>query len=227
MTLISAIARILENHGIIRGDTDSPTSLSDLQHGATIKIARNAIQDELTEVVSDRLIPYEHAATGSIVTVVGTRSYGLPSDFVRMFGRAGLYYASGNYQIFEYPGGEEKLSVTYPDYKTAQSNPIYWYFDATTTKKIAFWPVPSTVQTYTFDYEKDVSVTSASDTLPFHNEIEAQAFCRLAGRRFKFVYEGKDVSSLYVDPEHQAAKAVLYDLIKGSYAPKRWAAYYR
>jgi hypothetical protein len=33
----------------------------------------------------------------------------------------------------------------------------------------------------------DVSVTNSTDTLPFHNEQEAQAFCRLASRRFKFL----------------------------------------
>lgn len=227
MTLITAIGRLMENQTIIRGDTDLPTTLTDLQHGATIRLARNAIQDELNELISDSLLPYEHAGTGSVVTVIGTRSYALPSDFVRMFGKAYLVDATNNNWIPEYPGGEAKLQIVYNNYKTAQSDPQYWYFDLTTTKKIAFWPIPQSAKTYTFDYEKDVSVTAASDTLPFHNESEAQAFCRLAGRRFKFMYEGMEVALLAQDPEHQKAKSTLFNLIKGVNPPGRYAPVYR
>jgi hypothetical protein len=227
VTLISAIGRLLENNGIVRGDTDLPTTLTDLQHGATIRLARNAIQDELNELVSDAVIPYEHAATGSIVTVANTRSYSLPTDFIRMFGRGYLYESTSNLQFTEFAGGEIKLQATYPDYKTALGNPVNWYFDLTTTKKIAFWPIPSEAKTYTFDYEKDVSVTLASDTLPFHNEAEAQAFCRLASRRFKFLFEGMDVVLLAQDPEHLKAKSTLFNLIKGSNPPTRYAPVYR
>lgn len=227
MTLITAIGRLMENQGIIRGDTDLPTTLSDLQHGATIRLARNAVQDELNELISDNLIPYEHASTGSIVTVANTRSYSLPSDFIRMFGRGYLVDVTNSNWIPEYPGGEARLQVVYNNYKTQQSDPIYWYFDLTTTKKIAFWPIPQSAKTYTFDYEKDVSVTAAGDTLPFHNESEAQAFCRLATRRFKFMFEGMDIALLSVDPEHIKAKATLFNLIKGVNPPTRYAPVYR
>lgn len=226
MNLITAIGRLMENNGIIRGDTDLPTTLTDLQHGATIRLARNAIQDELNELISDRVIPYEHAGTGSIVTVANTRSYSLPTDFIRMFGR-GYLFDSNRTMIAEAPGGEAKLQVLYGDYKTAAGEPIAWYFDLTTTKKIAFWPVPQSAKTWTFDYEKDVSVTLSSDTLPFHNESEAQAFCRLASRRFKFMFEDKDVTLLEQDPEHVKALATLLNLIKGTNPPTRYAPIYR
>src|SRR5678815_1849611 len=127
----------MENNGIIRGDTDLPTTLSDLQHGATIRLARNAIQDELNELISDNVIPYEHAGTGSIVTVATTRSYALPSDFVRMFGSGYLFENTSKTWLAEYPGGEARIQVIYNDYKTAPGDPISWYFDLTTTKKIA------------------------------------------------------------------------------------------
>jgi hypothetical protein len=227
MNLITAIGRIMENNGIIRGDTDLPTTLTDLQHGATIRIARNAVQDELTELISDRCIAYEHDNTGSVVTVAGTRSYSLPSDFVRFFKPSVLKETTSKNLIEEYPGGESQLIAVEPDYKTTRSTPMHWYFDLTTTKKIAFWPVPNAALTYTFDYEQDVSVTAVSDTLPFHNEMEAQAFCRLAGRRFKFLFEGMDLALLSVDPEHMKAKAVLADLMAGVPPAGRWAPVYR
>lgn len=207
---------------ILRGDTDAPTSFSDLQHGATIQLAQIAIQDELNDLTSDKLLPYEKTTTGSITTSSTARSYSLASDFVRFFGVPMLL--KGTTQLFEYSGGEERLKIAFPGYKTDTGTPSWFYFDYTTTKKIAFYPCPTLVETYTYDYERDVSVTSATDVLPFHNEIEAQAFCRLAARRFKYLYQNLEIAGLAMDPEHQKAKAALAAMIigkspSGSYAP--------
>jgi hypothetical protein len=227
LNFLGGVNRVLRANGIIRGDTDAVASFSDLQHGATLNLAVIAIQDELNELVSDQVLAYEHDNTGSIVTIAGTRSYSLPSDFIRFFGDNALLDTDSSNPIYEYPGGEAKLLQVFPDYKTTQSTPQHWYFDLTTTKKIAFWPVPSGAITYTFDYEQDVSVTSASDTLPFHNESEAQAFCRLASRRFKFLYEGMDPALIANDPEHMKAKATLITLMKGTNPSRSWAPVYR
>lgn len=213
--------------GIIRGDTDAPTTLTDLQHGATIQIALIAIQDELTSLTAETLIPYERDATGSITTTASTRSYSLASDFVRFYGIASLFDSTTKNRLYEYKGGEIALQQDFLDYKTTESEPIAWYFDATTTKKIGFWPVPTSAKTYTYDYEQDVSVSAASDSLPFHNEIEAQTFCRLAARRFKLLYQKLDPALLEVDPEHRSAKATLANLIVGINPMKRYGPVYR
>jgi hypothetical protein len=227
MTLIQAIARIMRIEGIIRGDTDAPTSLSDLQHGATINLAAIAVQDELIEIASDAMLPYEKTTTGSIATVSGTRSYSLAADFVRFVGTAMLYCADDNFEMFEFPGGEEKLKLQVPNYRTVQADPFAFYFEHGTTKKISFYQVPQSVKTYVYDYEKDISVTAAADTLPFQNEIEAQAFCRVAARRFKYIYQGLDIKDLDSDTERQKAKTVLFDLIVGKNAPRHYAPVYR
>ena len=226
MTLIQAIARIMRTEGIIRGDTDAPTSLSDLQHGATINLAAIAVQDELSEIASDVMLPYEKDTTGSIVTVAGTRSYSLATNFARFVGRPMLYCSADNFEMFEFKGGEETLKLQVPNYRTAQSNPFAFYFEYGTTKKISFYPVPQEAKTYAYDYEKDISVTAASDTLPFHNEIEAQAFCRLAARRFKYRYQGLNVADLDSDLERSKAKTVLFDLVIGKNPPKHYAPVY-
>lgn len=228
MNFLGAVNRVLSANGILRGDTDLLTTFSDLQHGATSRIAQLAIQDELNELVSDHALPYEHKGTGSITTAAGTRSYALPTDFVRFYGEPILYCSTDSNQIItEYQGGEDRLRVVDVNYKTTQSTPIYWYFDQTTTKKLAFYYVPSAVKTYTFDYEYDVSVTNSTDTMPFHTESEAQAFCRLASRRFKMLFEEMDPALIANDPERNAAKATLFNLIKGVNPSRRWAPVYR
>jgi hypothetical protein len=224
---LGAVNRVLRAGGILRGDTDAITTFSDLQHGATIQMALLAIQDELTELVSDTLIPYEKKTTGSIVTVAGTRSYALASDFVRFFGTAKLYNSTDNRELFEFSGGEDKLSLMVHDYKTVQGDPSAWYFEAGTTKQISLYQVPNAIKTYAYDYEYDVSVTNSTDTLPFTNEIEAQTFCRLASRRFKYLYEGMDVAGLDTDTERMKAKATLANLLTGKNAPKSYAPVYR
>lgn len=225
MDFITAVTRIMRAETILRGDTDAPTTFSDLQHGATIQLAQLAIQDELNELTSDNLLPYEKSTTGLITTAASTRSYSLASDFVRFFGTPMLL--TGTTQLFEYRGGEDRIKLVFPGYKTDSGTPYWWYFEATTSKKISFYPVPTSAVTYTYDYEKDVSLTNTTDTLPFHNEQEAQAFCRLAARRFKYLYQEKDTAALFGDPEWQKARATLAAMIAGKNPARSYTAVYR
>ena len=214
-------------NGIIRGDTDAPTTFSDLQHGATIQIAQIAIQDELNELTADNLLAYEKTSS-TVSAVGGTRAYSLASDFVRFYGTPMLYVSADNFEIFEYPGGEDKLKLFDPAYKTTPGSPYSWYFELATTNKIAFYPVPDTAKSYAYDYEKDVSVTNSTDTLPFHNEPEAQAFCRMAARRFKYLFEeGSDINAIQKDIERMAAKVTLINLMRGTNPVNRYGPAYR
>lgn len=226
-TFLDSVNRLLTANGILRGDTDAISTFSDLQHSATVNIAKVAIQDELIDLISDTLIPYEKTTTGSIPTVNGTRSYSLPTGFIRFFGTPMLYCSADNFEMFEYRGGEDALKLAIPNYKTGPGTAFAFYFEGATSKKISFYPVPDGVKTYTFDYETSVLVTSASDTMPFHNSEEAFAFCRMASRRFIYLYEEKDLAGLRDDAERNAAKAVLADLIVGKEQPKSWAPFYR
>jgi hypothetical protein len=227
MNFLAAVNRLLAAEGFLSGDSEEITTFSDLQHKATVRVARIAIQDELMELVSDSTIPYEKKTTGSITTVAGTRTYDLPSDFVRFYGTPALYESTGNRLYYEFPGGEPALRDHFPDYMTVQSDPLNWYMDLTTTKKIGFWYVPQEAKTYTFPYEADVSVTNSSDTLPFHTESEAQAFCRLAQRRFKWLLKDDDTAKLVNDPEHMKAKSTLFALIQGKPPSRFYNAAYK
>lgn len=227
-TFLDAVNRVLTANGIIRGDTDPITSFTDLQHSATVSLAQVAIQDELAELVSDQCLPYEHQSSGSINTVAGTRSYSLPTDFVRFYGDALMYCASDSNQIlYPYDGGEDRLRKVDVNYKTTQSTPIWFYFDETTTKKVAFYYVPSAAKNYTFDYEANVMVANSTDSMPFHNNPESYQFCRLASRRFKMLYEEMDPALIAADPERNSAKATLFQLIKGVNPQRRYAPVYR
>src|SRR3990167_2204083 len=216
MNFLGGVNRVFRSNGIIKGDDDDVTTFSDVQHNATLNLAQIAIQDELNDLTADNILPYE-VTNGTINASSGTRAYALASDFVRLYGHARFYNSTANRFLYEYPGGRNVLETHVPTYKTDQGDPNWWYFEPTTTKQVAFYQVPDGSYTYTYDYEKSTSVSASTDTLPFHNEPEAQAFCQAAGRRFKALYEEKPDAVAYIlkDPSYITARSRLMNLLKG------------
>lgn len=225
MDFVGAVNRILRSNGNLGADDDDVT-FTDTAHLATITKGKIAIQDELNDLVSDNMIPYE-VTTGSITTTASSVTYDLPADFVRFFGKAKIYYTTGNRYLYEVD--MDALSITDPRFDVAPGEPNWWYFYPTTTKRIGLYQVPNATRVYTFKYEKSVAVENSSDTLPFHTEPEAQAFCQAATRRFKAMYEEvADVdATLLKDKLHGAAISRLINLMKGKNPNSRYGTVIR
>lgn len=216
--------------GIIRGDTDPVVTFNDTAHNATLNLAICAIQDELGDLIADKMIPYE-MASAMINLVAGTRTYSLASDFIRFYGNA-FFLTTGNFEIYEYKGGRETLQSEIPNYKTSSGSPINWYWEPGTAKQIGFYQVPSSAQVLTYDYEKSVMVSASTDPIPLHNTEEANQFCILASRRFKVLYEDADklsdiVAVLDNDQTYKRSKRNLFHMIKGENPPDKYATTYR
>lgn len=224
MTFIQCVTRIMQSVGIIRGDTDAPTSFSNTQHNASMQVAQVAIQNELVSLISNKLIPKERSTSGSITLVAGTRVYSLATDFIRFYGSAHLYSSSRNLEIFEYPGGLPKLQTdvwNYSAYPGQKGDPSTWYLEPgnTTYKQVGLFQIPQAADTLTYDYEASVLVSSASDSLPFHNSEEAYMFTDMASRRFKYMWEDvkgeADIGAiLSKDMSYREAKVALFGLLK-------------
>ena len=216
MDFIAAVNRVMRINTIIKGDDDDITTFSDTQHAASISLAQISIQDELSEIVSERMIPYEHT-TATIALVASQRSYPLETNFIRFFGKPSFYDSTDNRRIYHYPGGEQNLMNVDYQYKTSTGTPTSWYYDNTTTKKVAFYSIPDDTydgRSLSYDYEKSIMVTDSTDTLPFHNDEEAYAFCGMAAQRLKFLMNEKDTGSLPNDAAYANAKSRLYDLMR-------------
>lgn len=226
-TFLDAVNRVLRSNGIIKGDDDNISTFSDAQHNATLNIAQIAIQDELVELTSDRLIPLEKAE-GTITTSAGVRSYDLETDFVQFFGKALLYCAADNRQLFEYPGGEKSLRLQIYDYKTQSGDPQWWYFENAASRQIAFYQVPNSAKVYTYDYEQSVYVENSTDEIPFHSKEEAHTFCAMASRRFKFLFENHPNADqvLAADQAYISAKSRLTRLLKGKNPYSQYGHHY-
>lgn len=235
MVFLDCINRILRANAIIRGDTDTVSTFSDTQHNASLNIGILAVQDELVNLIADKLIPSERKTTGSITFTTNTRTYSLATDFVRFYGIPHFYRAADNRQIYEYSGGLEMLQVAYYDYATQYGDPIWFYWEPTSTKKVGFFQVPSSAENgdvWTYEYEGSVMVSAASDSMPFHNDEESYSFTVMAGRRFKWMFEDVknelDIAGvLEKDRTYVNAKATLLKLIKGQNPSRRYGAIFR
>jgi hypothetical protein len=230
MQFLGAVNRILQLNGLIRGDTDTLTSFADTNHASTSSIAQIAVQNEITELTSRGVLPYQHNITGSITLVNGTRSYALPSDFVQMDGQDPFFFdATQNYQLFQYPGGEERLRQEILTYRTDAGAPLYWYFELGTTQKVSFYLVPDSSvngRALTFDYVAYANVANASDTIPFVTVDQQYAFCEMAGRRFKYLFEGKTDIEMDQDAPYRSARSRLFALLKMKQPSKKYGKVY-
>lgn len=227
---IDGVNRLLRINSVIKGDDDNITTFADNQHAADIELAQIAIQDELGEVVSERLIGHEKASD-NVTLVTGTRTYNLAADFVRFFGTfASFFDAVDNVRIYEYEFGEDRLRDFDLSYKATQGAPTYWYWSEATTKQVAFYSVPDTThngRSLAYDYEKSVLVTNATDTLPFATEEEYQAFISMASRRFRFMLTEQDLGLLTKDPTYNNAKARLANFLRPTNPRHRYGRSYR
>lgn len=215
-TFIDGVNRLLRINNVIKGDDDNITTFSDTQHASDISLAQIAIQDELGEVVSERLIPYEKASS-SVSLVTNTRAYALATDFIRFYGNSSIYDSTDNVRIFEYPGGETSLINHDYQYKTTQGAPNFWYWENATTLQIAFYNIPNSTyngRSLTYDYEKSVMVTNSTDTLPFIKTEEYHAFIAMASRRFFFMLSSQPQGLLSGDATYNNAKARLYAFLR-------------
>jgi hypothetical protein len=107
---------------------------------------------------------------------------------------------------------------------------INWYLEQGTSKQIALYQVPdanNAGQVWSYDYEKDVSVTNSTDTLPFQTESEAQAFCDAAGRRFKYLFEDSSEAKIANDLVYMSSRARLFNLMRGKTPTAKYTATYR
>ena len=231
-TFLSAVNRILRLNAVIRGDTDTVATFSDVQHNASLNLAIIAVQDELTLLIADQTIPNERKTSGTITLVASQQTYSLASDFTRFYAIPSFYNSSNNYKIFEYPGGLSQLQLDDYKYETNTGQPNWFYFYPTTTDKVGLYLVPNASgQIWTYEYEGSVLVTVATDNLPFHNTEQDNMFIAMAGRGFKYLYEDvgnkQDIQGiLEADRGWRASKAALMNLISGKQPTQYYSRFY-
>ena len=233
MTFLEAVNRVLRNNTILSGDDDDINTFSDLQHKATVIMAKQAIQATITILSSHRMLPVEET-DATLTTVASQRVYDFPSDFIRMAGEKPFMLevdasdVAQNRVIYEYPGGKERLEREVLNYREQEGTEHHFYFPLQSTgKKVALYQVPDAVRYYRYTYEKSVYPTTEADTLPFANTQEDHAFVEMASRYFQFLQTTQDVGRIEEDSLFMSAQASLANLLNPTYGINAYGYEYR
>jgi hypothetical protein len=232
MTFLQAVAQVLTIGGLLRGDTQAPTSFSQTQFGSSMPLAQIAIKSTLGNITAIWDFP-EEKVDATLTMVAGQRIYQLPTDFDEFWTTEPFFYDSvQNNIITQFNGGERKLAIEILDYKTETGYPNEFYEVEGNTKQIGFYQIPDSSvdgRVLNYSYEKDVMVYSETDTLPFISQKESEKFCELAAVKFNALYTqqprmpGVDTER---DPQYVAQLSTLLRMINPIKPPKLYGRKY-
>lgn len=170
-TLLNAVNDMFKMANIIAGDADSLTSLTDSARQGDIDycvIALNQVIDEL--YTSDRDPSPSQQATSTITLATGTRSYSLVANYVRLhwplIDKTHSQYIWQEEQGYDYllsldPEGDDD-GLPYLGVVSPIDGTLYVY------------PTPTSADNgkiYTYQYDKNLGLSSASDTVPFNDTV--------------------------------------------------------
>lgn len=167
-TLLDGVNEVLKRVSVIQGDTTALSSLTSSGIQPYVDLAVQVWNEGIEELYSqiDKPMPKE-LASSTITLVADDRDYTLATDLVQ------LHWpfhdqTNGNY-IYEYAGGYLGLLHAQPIPSDYTGIPVFGairpsdgeiYLDALPTADEAG-------DIYTYEYDKDVSLSAATDTFPF------------------------------------------------------------
>lgn len=166
-TLLTAVNEILKRVRVIAGDSGEFTSLTDSARQPAIDIAVQVINEAMDALytAADLAVPLEQAEN-TITLVQGTRSYALQSDLVQL--TFPLIDKTNTQYIFEFKGGYNLMLVNDPE-QDSDGLPLFAAISPVTGELyMDFAPTAADAgKIYTYQYDKDISMTLITDTVPF------------------------------------------------------------
>lgn len=166
-TLLQSVNAVLRRVGVIQGESGNFSSLTDTARQRDLDVAVDVINEGLEELYS--LTPHARpkgVAESTISLLASTRGYSLASDIVRL--RWPMIDKTNTQFIYEFKGGYEKLLQLDPE-QDDEGLPLFGALDPT-DGKVYLDRAPSSENVgavYTYQYDKDISLSTVSDTVPF------------------------------------------------------------
>lgn len=172
-SLLEATNETLKRLKMIQGDQDVLTTLTDSSRQIWIDITVQVINEGIDTLydASNIAKPLEMTET-PITLTLNEREYALPTDLVQLRW-PGLDETNGMF-ITEYPGGYAQMRIDQPRPDTGyEGTPIYGVINPSNGKlRFDHRPTAEDVgDIYIFEYDKDLSMTLAADTVPFTDAV--------------------------------------------------------
>lgn len=174
-SLLNTVNEILKRAKLIQGDAAALSSLTDSPRQVWINIAIMVINEGISDLY-DRVgepIPNE-LAENTITLVTSTRTYSLASDLVILHWP--LIDKTNSHKIFPYEGGYLKLLNDQVDPSQYTGLP-HWGVILPTDGTLYLDRIPTASENgniYTYQYEKDLELSLAADTVPFDDVVWRQ-----------------------------------------------------
>lgn len=197
-TLLNGVNDLLKRVQIIAGDSGELSSLTDSGRQPFIDIAVQVWNEAVEQLysVSDLPMPQE-MDEATITLVTGDRDYALAADLVQLhfplIHTANFVLTSEQgWYILEYPGGYMNLVDSQPFPASYTGLPTYAAIRPT-DGQLYLDRIPTAAEnnlTFTYRYDKDVSLSLAADTFPFSDAVY-RALLPVAGELWRLFQENK------------------------------------
>jgi hypothetical protein len=170
-TLLNSVNEVLKRVQIITGDNAILTSLTDSPRQVVIDMAVQVINEGIDELYStiDEPLPKEQGES-TITLATGDRSYALASDLVQL--NFPMIDKTNNQYIHEYPGGYNQMLIDDPEQD--DTGLPHWGAISPVNGEFHLDVAPTAEdngKVYTYQYDKDVSLSLATDEVPFSDAV--------------------------------------------------------
>jgi hypothetical protein len=170
-TLLDGVNECLKRVNIIAGDAAALTSLTDASRQHPIDLTVQVINEGIDELYSSShiTIPGEQKES-TMILIDGQREYDLATDLVEL--KWPMIDKINTTFLFKYPGGYDGLLLLDPEQN--DTGLPYWGIISPVNNKLHLDRTPTSQEngrTYTYQYEKDLELTSASSPMPFSNAV--------------------------------------------------------
>ena len=170
-TLLNATNEILKRVGIIAGDAGLLTTLTDSARQVSVDAAVQVVNEGISALysTSEHALPNQQAE-GTITLVTGTRAYALAATMTQM--RWPLRDKTNSQRIHEYPGGYNAMLDA--DIEQDDTGLPYYAAIKPTNGELHLDRAPTSAENgriYTYQYDKDLVLTLAADSVPFKDEV--------------------------------------------------------
>lgn len=170
-TLLESVNAIFKRANIIKGDAGELTTLEDSARQVWIDKAVQIINEGIDELYSAAGIAAQNEqAEGVITLVAGTQAYDLEDDLVTL--RWPIIDKSNTQFVTQYPGGYNAMLVNDPEQDDTGLPTMAAI--RPTDSKLFLDRAPTSVEAgrvYTYQYDKDVALSAASDEVPFNDAV--------------------------------------------------------
>jgi hypothetical protein len=170
-TLLDAVNEILKRLSIVSGDSALLTTLTDSARQVDIDVAVQSVNEVMEELYSISALAKPNQQTSSTITLAtNTRAYALQTGIVRLHWP--FIDRTHNQYLWEYGPGYDSLLLLDPE-QDDTGNPMFGAIRPT-DGYLHLDRAPTSVQNgyiYTYQYDKDIGLTSATDQVPFNNTV--------------------------------------------------------